>query len=387
MKTKKAIHVVINDFRPDYRVLKEANSIAETGCDTTIFALYKEGFPILEQINKVKVRRFNIVTRRLGKNRFILSLKYLECLVRMTWSGIKEKPDIVHAHDLSGLLIGYLIAFFVNSNLIYDSHEFFSQSRHVEYHMPLIINIAKRIEKNIACKADAIITVSNGIARELSKVLNIRRPIVIRNVPERSVAPSMLNLRQILRIPADATILIYIGAILPGRGVETFLRAFNNLELQNVYLVFLGSEYMPNWLNVQLSDDVKHRVKFLPPVHPKDVVPIARQADIGLHAIHGSYINHQLCLPNKLFEYIQAGLAVLVTDLPEMATIVRSYVVGRVFRDRDVDHLEKTMRKMVENKNMLKKWRMASKVAAKELVWEKEKHKLLKLYFKLVENV
>jgi glycosyltransferase involved in cell wall biosynthesis len=232
----------------------------------------------------------------------------------------------------------------------------------------------------MARDASKVITVSDGIALEMAQRLKIDSPLVVRNVPERVKVNDRIDLRRILGIPNEGIIIIYIGGILANRGVETFIEAFSSLEREDVYLVFLGAECLPLWINLDISENVLNRIKFHPPIPPRDVVAAAASADIGIHAIRDTSLSHRYCLPNKLFEYIQAGLAVIVTDLPEMSAMVMSYGVGKVFPDGDESALTEVIESLCGDSVLMDKMKLASRNAKEDLCWEKEQDRLLRMY-------
>ena len=96
----KTLHLVLNDFRPDYRVLKEARSLAATGWQTTVFAMGGKGLPSSETIDKVSVERMSIRSRGWKLGVAGIAIKFLECGVRMVARGRRMRPDVVNAHDL-----------------------------------------------------------------------------------------------------------------------------------------------------------------------------------------------------------------------------------------------------------------------------------------------
>ncbi len=93
-----------------------------------------------------------------------------------------------------------------------------------------------------------------------------------------------------------------------------------------------------------------------------------RDADLGVHPIEREL---------RTLEYIQAGLPVEVTDLPDIKRIVTQYRVGEVFRDGDAEDLASKIDKMLLNGD---KYRLASGNAAKDLNWDVEKHRLIEVY-------
>lgn len=340
----------------------------------------------IEDEDGVEIYRLKIKSRKF-KKRITLPLKYLEAVVKGVLLVRKLKPDVIHCHDFPALPVGYFSKIFTRSKLIYDSHEFREDSN-VTQEYPKIVNyITTKIEHFMAKNSDRIITVSPGIAELLKKRINCRLPTVIMNSPYKkneNVKP-LFDVKKKFNIPVNDFIFTYIGGILPTRGFELILEAYLKVENPNVHLLLIGNEKFPDWLSKRFDDKLIGRnIHFIPPVHPKEVIGLASQADIGIHAIRGESLSHQYCMPNKLFEYIQAGLALLMTDLPELKKIITNYKVGLTFNDGDINDLTEKLQTLVSNPSMICELKKNSKSVSSLLHWGYEEHKLLELYKELV---
>ena len=91
------------------------------------------------------------------------------------------------------------------------------------------------------------------------------------------------------------------------------------------------------------------RVHFLDPVSADEVVAFLASADVGVHPLLGGFPNHEMALPNKLFEYLHAGLAIVVTDLKELGRFVRRHELGETFRSGDPADLAANVEKVLAN--------------------------------------
>lgn len=385
MLKNKVLHIVLNNFNPDYRVLKETTALASAGYKVTIYALHADDQPTAEVIDTVLVKRFQLWSRRFPKFFSIQLLKLLECYWQMLRQGLKDRPDIVHAHDLDGLFIGYFIAWVTRGALIYDSHELWKAHSTIVNLPNFVQRLVLRIEGLLARKANLVITVSQGLGNILKQDFHINPPLILRNFPEKTNGKRTNQLRQKLGIPDSSVILLYLGGILPNRGIELLLTGFAQIPNEDVYLVFLGVHCIPEAFDAYISENCRHRVLVVPPVHPRKVVETASSADIGVHPIRGTSDNHYFCLPNKFFEYIQAGLAVLVTDLPEMAALVKSHKIGEVFEDGNLNSLVSKLQNLIEDKAAREKMKLASQNLAGVLCWENEKEKLIRAYQGLLD--
>jgi len=104
------------------------------------------------------------------------------------------------------------------------------------------------------------------------------------------------------------------------------------------------------------------------------------QADLGISAEEDICLNYRYSLPNKLFDYIHAGIPVLVSGLHEMENIVREQQIGEIITDRAPEKLAEQIREMLSDDQMVKKWRANSLATANEFNWDKEQKVLIGIY-------
>jgi glycosyltransferase involved in cell wall biosynthesis len=215
-------------------------------------------------------------------------------------------PTIVHAHDLDTLAAGWLLARRNGARLVYDAHELYTG---FDIDPPrLWLAAARRVEGALARRASAVITVSPEIAAELERRHRLAtRPLVVLNCP--STAEAEVAEHETLRA-------IYQAAAGPGR----FLDDLPEVEGLSIDARVLGAASAPA------------HVTLLPPVPPDQIVSSLAPYDIGLVIDRVETDNARFALPNKLFEYVMAGLAVVVPDAPAMARLVREEGIGRTYR-------------------------------------------------------
>ena len=119
----KILHLVMNPFTHDNRVLRAAKTSMDVGARGVVFAYWKMGSPTNEYVNGIRVRRFRLSIKLSSRNIYAKILKYLELAFRMIIAGIELRPDIIHANDLNTLPIALYISKFTGSKVIYDAHE------------------------------------------------------------------------------------------------------------------------------------------------------------------------------------------------------------------------------------------------------------------------
>lgn len=378
---RKVCMVVLNNFIKDSRVIREAKTLVQAGFDLTVFALHDPGLREQEKMYGFRVNRIHLVTRKLPKNRIIQLLKYAEFVLRC-WSRInKIKPGICHCHDLYSLPIGYIVTRFNRSKLIYDSHELWADPAYEPFRFLFPIGkIRRKIEYFIIKKADAVITVSNSIADFISKQYGIRKPYVIKNVPNLFKAKKSNKLRKKIGLVGDRKkIILYQGGIVKGRGLESLIGAMPYIK--GSILIIMGEGRIKKELkNLALSYKVNNKVFFVDVVPPEELLSYVCSADIGIAPIMNVNLSKYYCLPNKLFEYLMAGLPVAVSDFPEMAKVVKEYEVGEVFNPDDSKDIARAINEILKNKTKYNLMKDNIKKVVKVYNWENESTKLTEVY-------
>jgi glycosyltransferase involved in cell wall biosynthesis len=104
-----------------------------------------------------------------------------------------------------------------------------------------------------------------------------------------------------------------------------------------------------------------------------------------VHLIQNTCLNHTYCLPNKLFEYMLAGIPVIISDLPEIAEVVREYDTGITVDPEDEDAIARAIRQMAEDDDLRRHYAQSALRAALVLNWEQEKARLSEVYRQIAD--
>lgn len=238
-------------------------------------------------------------------------------------------PGIWLANDWTALPIARRLAAEQGVPYAYDTHELAVD----EYAQRLLWRVTQRpvisaIERDGIVGSAVTSCVSQGIADRLHELYRLpEKPLLIRNMPRYEAHPYR---------PCGETIqVLYHGIVNVGRGLEACIDSVA-LWRPELRLTIRGPG--PVGYLEALADRIKaaglsDRVTLAPPIPMIDLVRQAAHFDVGLFALPGHSKQNVHVLPNKFFEYTMAGLALCVSDLPEMTALLRQHDLGRSIPD------------------------------------------------------
>lgn len=401
MRVKKAMEspthigllIVLNTFTHDSRVLRTCGALSEMGLRPIVFCLHQSHLPQREEKEGISVRRFKLTQHPWRKPlpNILLLIRYTECVIRMVIAALKLKPLVIHANDFEALPIAYLISRLTSSKLIYDSHELWSESVKSKRFSRKTVNFLTIIENWLAKKANGIITVSDSIARHLASRMGVEMPTVIRNIPNSRDIPRKSDLfrnplRRELNLSSDLPIVLYQGGIEKAYGIDGLIEAFSSVTPPSVLVILGDGPDTDKFKKLSEELGIQSRVYFQQAVPVEVLLNYTADGTIGVVNTRRNCLNSEYCLPNKLFEYLQAGLPVAVNDLREVSALVKRYDVGEVFPDGSSQALAATLNSMLSDNEKLNRYRNAVNVATKELNWDNEKKKLIALYANILNE-
>ena len=376
--------VVYNFFVNDARVIREAKTLVESGYEVTVFALHKEGLKQNEEMHGFKVNRIHLTFGKLPYYNIFQILKYFEFILRCYFRTRKKDISICHCHDLEALLVGYLITKSNKCKLIYDSHELWGDPRYIFFSRPsypkFVFSIQRKLEHFIMRRTHAIITVSDSIGEFIARENKVRKPYVIKNVHNLAKVRKSNKVKEKIGIIDDKRkIILYQGGLRRGRGLENLIVSMRWVEA--AILVMLGDGVIKEELEeLALRYKIDDKVFFMEAVSPEEVFSYTCLADIGVHPIENTCLNHYYCLPNKLFEYLMAGLPVAVSDFPEMARIAKKYKVGEVFDPAKPQDICRAINSLLNDQDKYREYKLNIRKVNEIYNWENEEKKLLGIY-------
>jgi glycosyltransferase involved in cell wall biosynthesis len=366
-KVKKIIVTVTSDLVTDNRVHKVCSTLAAMGFDVLLAGRMIPSGLTLQQ-RKYKTVRFRLPFHK-GP------LFYASYNIRLFFFLLFSKSDLVLANDLDTLPAGFLASKIKGNPLVFDSHEYFTEVPELVAR-PLVRNIWAWIERQIVPGLKIAYTVNESLALLFEEKYGI--PFhVVRNLPSGVKEVSL----QSGDFPGSARIILYQGAVNINRGLEKVIMAMKLLE--DAQLVIAGDGDIKEKLEQMVLDEGLHlKVRFLGRIPIEQLQSITMKASVGISLEEDVGLNYHFALPNKLFDYIQARVPVLVSNLPEMAAVVREYDIGKVIDSSDSLTLANILSEMLDNHQQRELWKKNLEMAARELTWENEE-KVLQEIFKV----
>ena len=356
---KKIIVTVTNDLSTDQRVDKVCTTLLNDGYRVLLIGRkLKNSIPISRDY---KTKRIQL----LFNQGFLF---YAEFNFRIFLLLFFSKKDILLSNDLDSLFANYAVSVLQNKKLVYDSHELFPEIPEL-VHRPFVKKFWTSLEKLVLPKLKNTYTVCKSIADYYNEryATNFK---IVRNLPT-------LKKVEVGKLPFSTDgkkIIIYQGALNIGRGLELMIDAMEYLE--NYLLIIAGNGDIYTDLKERSKNkSVQDKVHFLGKLLPSELQKITPLADIGLSLEEDLGLNYRYALPNKIFDYIQAEIPILVSDLPEMKQIVIKYKVGEIIQLRTPQGLAAQIQKMLKNEyseSILK--------AKQELTWDHEKITLQNIF-------
>lgn len=356
---------VTNDLVTDCRVNRIASSLVNLQAQVLVIGRVFPGSMELTDF-PCPVLRMKMIFRK-GP------LYYAEYNIRLFFRLLFVKTSVLVANDLDTLPAAFLVSKIRGLPLVYDSHEYFTEVPEL-VGRKWIKRTWEMLEALMLPHIQFAYTVSASIAEEYRRKYGIPMQ-VIRNLPTKSenLQPQML-----LRKNREHLI-IYQGSLNMGRGLELAIRAMQYMD--NTRLIIAGTGDVEGELReLAASLFLTERVHFTGRITPGELRLYTIQADLGISLEEKLGLNYYYALPNKLFDYIQARIPVLVSDLPEMSHVVTQYAIGKLNHTHDPYELSLVFHEMLSDRNKRREWRANLEVAARELCWEQEERILTNIY-------
>ena len=352
------VMAVSNDLLTDQRVMRHVAALREAGCEvdtvcrTDLPVKWQKGWRFYAAFNW---RLWREVSRRVKE--------------------MKNERVVVWANDTDTLL-GCWLAAHGRCKLVMDAHELFPEVPEIQ-EKPVVKWVWRTIERCLMPKCDALITVCQSIADYYREQLGVKMTVV-RNLRETTC--------QRVNESTSGTLermMLYAGKVNVGRGVDWAIDAMELLP--GCRLVVAGDGDLLEEMKAYAAQKAwSDRVEFTGRLMPEAMATLTAKADVGLVMLEDKGLSYHYALPNRVGAFVQAGVPMVVSDLPEMARVVRDYGVGEVIDEFGVKSYEsrvKALAKAVE-RVLAREWKDGDFAAAREdMDWNKEKQKLIDICY------
>ena len=347
-KGARIVMAVSNDLLTDQRVMRHVEALREAGYE--VDTVCRTDFPVRWQKGWRFYAAFNW---RLWRE------------VRLRVKELKGQRMIVWANDTDTLL-GCWLAAHGRCKLVMDAHELFPEVPEIQ-EKPLVKWVWRTIEKWLMPKCDALITVCQSIADYYREKLGVQMTVV------RNLSSYELGVRS---NELGDNVLLYAGKVNVGRGVDW---AIDALEwLPECRLIVAGDGDLLEEMKAYAAQKAwSDRVEFTGRLLPEAMTALAAKADVGLVMLEDKGLSYHFALPNRVGTFVQAGVPMVVSDLPEMARVVRTFGVGAVMERQGTLGLVDAVKAV-----LARNWKDDDFAAAREdMDWNKEKQKLIDLCY------
>ncbi|MFC2013066.1 glycosyltransferase family 4 protein [Chloroflexota bacterium] len=418
---------VFNNCKYDARVLREAKTLAEDGHDVKIAAILdqdtepaeeRDGFRII-RVNRLPIdvsaahnegkhispdnnttailfRLFYQPLRRRIHLAYFWAKNNLHGLLRIpliviyrslsffkyyrnSWELVRKEPaDVYHCHDLDTLFLGYIAKRRHGGKLVYDVHELTTELAYIPHYEKPVWRV---LEQFMIKRADAVIATGRYREEYLSKKYGIPSPTEILNCPLVSSEPYPDNsLRKELGLlDSSVPIILYAGGYSHGRGLQNLVRAVPYLTRGVVVLMGWGA-LEQKLRNMVREKGLERKVLFLKPVPPDKLVRYIASATLGVVIYQFTSLNNYYATPNKLYEYINAGLPVVSSNFPALKEIIEGYEFGKTFDPEEPQSIAAAINWILADEQRYTRMRKKALEAASTFTWEREAIKLRELY-------
>lgn len=364
--------MVSNSLKKDPRVVKQVQFAVGCGIETH-FIGYEDAYLDWDFLNSLNcnVNLISLGEQYVGqlyslvkkiKRKILLPIKTVIALRSIN-------PTIIHANDFDMLPLAFLGSNKKNTKIIYDTHEIFAENLDMQgrkFFKRLVIIL----ERYLIRRVDAVISVSHSAAKYLAEKYNIDVPTVITNCPYRYTGEKMPKMNDDFEV-------LYHGLMTRGRGYEELIESSDFIQ-KNIRLVLRGYGSRLEYLQALAIE--RENVFFEPPVEVSELVYYASRSDAGAVLTQPINLNFELTVSNKIFEYVQAGIPVIMSDLPEHRYLNEKYCFGIIVDQDKPEKIGEAIQRLATDSVLYLKLKDNAFIMAEEMCWEEESKKLIELY-------
>lgn len=373
--------------RHEARVHKTALAFAEqAGYEVEIVSIEPRSTPTDKSVwfDSYSVYEAAIVSRRLRVG-WLLPIRAAEGLSRILIRLLRSKPDLVSCHNLEGLLVGVMAARILDVPVIYNAGEL-EGARNIqgpELRRRVERALRRSLEGFLSRRCDAVAAADVERAQVMEEWYGLHNVSAIRNVPLRQVDHRDGQLRRSLGLDEDVPLVLYQGLATRGRGLEVAIAALEKFSQPDIHFAILGfgsKEYLDELRSAAHVAGLNGRFHVHPPVPWPEVPKWTSDADVSLVLIQKKGLSYYYSAPNKFYESMMAGVPYIASDFPEMRRVHRHVRGGILVDPSDPSAVTAALEQLLSQPSIRAEMeRRERQWALRELNWEKERRKLLRL--------
>jgi glycosyltransferase involved in cell wall biosynthesis len=375
--------LLTNSYDPDPRVRQEALALIRMGCRVRLLAWDRDLKAAKSQVMEgVEVER--VFLRSSHGRGATQAFFYLAIYLKMLWSGLRARFDLVHCHDLDTLPLGFVLGRLKRKPVIYDAHESFPDM--LEGSVPRLLKRSLiYLEDFLIRRIDLLITVGEKLRRHFAErgarrtvvVGNWKRPVDFARTPAQNE-----RIRRDLGIPDGAMVVVAITQLLKDRKLEVFLAAVD--ESPNVYAIVGGRGMLEEFVKERAAKNP--RIKFAGFLSGQQIGDYTCAADVVYYGFDPENPNARFSAPNKLFEALAAGRPIITGDFGEIAAVVREASCGIVLEDYSPERIKKALAALEDRNLRTAMARNAERFGRTTMSWERGEEILYREYSVLLRD-
>jgi len=263
--------------------------------------------------------------------------------------GVVPAADLYHGMAYMGIPVALALARGTGGRVVYDARDIYVDAGNLARLPRPARAVVGRLERGWARRADRVITVNQPYADVMKARWAVEQPLVVLNCSYRfdPQSPRPRRFHDALGLDPATRVVLYQGGFSRDRGIEQLIAAIPSVASAVLVLLGYGS-LQAELARVAADPATSGRVRVLPAVPPGDLLAWVASADVVAMPIQPTTLNHRLTTPNKLFEAMAAGVAVVASDLPGMAGIVRESGAGLLVDPTDPADIARTISRILD---------------------------------------
>lgn len=324
----------------------------------------------------------------------IAAIYYGTCIHFITtgsvfWKYIErnQHPDIIHCNDLDTLIVGVIAKRKFGTKIIYDAHEFWPYSS--TQTPKLLVTLLKLYENFLIKYPDSVITVNHYLADAMKQEYDLN---YIHSIPNcepwhnSSSNPTHVDFSA-CNFSQCKVKFLYQGNFYRGRGIEVLINTWKELNPKEASLFIRGTSSKHYHECLLLAEETKllnKSIFFLDAVREDELVSAASFYDVGIIPYEPVSINNRFSCPNKLSQYMHAGLAIISNKLDYVSEILTLYNIGVIYDSSKPITLINAFQFYINNPSQLSLHKKnALNAAENHFNWQVQEKILLQIYHDL----